>query len=640
MKRDSAGCGSGGGDPDEATADGKGNAVSSDRIGIGLGWERESQAKPAALAQQALDAAAAELEVAEPPRIMGIDLLSPTGIGEKGTLGDGIEGGDGHGQAEALDLVSAGEGAVLPVPSPGLVVAEAGLGLHAATVVGDGGVAAILVGGQIPRLLGRLRSEGLVDVQGANKLPMLVEDAHVGKVQDALALGFPAVQTPAAAVTKDHDAVGLQAQDVVPACLSAPLHQPPMSEAAISQQGDRTALWDQLHGSIEHGHIPVVADAVAAGVEGLPAQWQGSAPETQRQAHHDAGAVGTGAVDRQPKILARPAGKGCLDEGPVVRRDIDGAVAQPAIKPPQLALRLGLAVYHHQPATQMRAAAHQQGRHDPGEYPLSPDVLAGIGLAHHLQDRRMGLQVGGHRETSRGGCEELSTIHGLRDVRQPRSYVLSPSLASLLKRSVTPSGAVYYSQGATLMKTQREIPVIITMIAILVAIAAVELLVGRPSSTNVSSNAPATGSGVLSRDDAIATTVSFINDRVGPTQFITIEPRLMSVGQAKSLESVDGVPFFGSREEADMASSPVWVVVFSVDKNLAQTDLFGSGGLEKDLYLGKAGAAYVWPDGSSRGSVTIDATAGEVIGWTAHSRESTTDVFYDRVLAYPTSQAP
>lgn len=190
------------------------------------------------------------------------------------------------------------------------------------------------------------------------------------------------------------------------------------------------------------------------------------------------------------------------------------------------------------------------------------------------------------------------------------------------------------------MKTQREIPVIITMIAILVAIAAVELLVGRPSSTNVSSNAPATGSGVLSRDDAIATTVSFINDRVGPTQFITIEPRLMSVGQAKSLESVDGVPFFGSREEADMASSPVWVVVFSVDKNLAQTDLFGSGGLEKDLYLGKAGAAYVWPDGSSRGSVTIDATAGEVIGWTAHSRESTTDVFYDRVLAYPTSQAP
>ena len=127
MKRDSAGCGSGGGDPDEATADGKGNAVSSDRIGIGLGWERESQAKPAALAQQALDAAAAELEVAEPPRIMGIDLLSPTGIGEKGTLGDGIEGGDGHGQAEALDLVSAGEGAVLPVPSPGLVVAEAGL---------------------------------------------------------------------------------------------------------------------------------------------------------------------------------------------------------------------------------------------------------------------------------------------------------------------------------------------------------------------------------------------------------------------------------------------------------------------------------------------------------------------------------
>ena len=66
-----AACGSGGGYPAKTAKDGEGNAVCGYRIGIDSWREPE----PAAQAEQLLDGANAYLEVAEDPRIVGVDLL-------------------------------------------------------------------------------------------------------------------------------------------------------------------------------------------------------------------------------------------------------------------------------------------------------------------------------------------------------------------------------------------------------------------------------------------------------------------------------------------------------------------------------------------------------------------------------------
>lgn len=93
------------------------------------------------MAQEALEVTAADLEVAQATGVMRIELGAATAIGEQRAFGDGVEGGDSHDEAVAIDLDGVAEWARLPVPASGLVVTEARFDVEATAVLGKSGTA-------------------------------------------------------------------------------------------------------------------------------------------------------------------------------------------------------------------------------------------------------------------------------------------------------------------------------------------------------------------------------------------------------------------------------------------------------------------------------------------------------------------
>ncbi len=120
-------------------------------------------------------------------------------------------------------------------------------------------------------------------------------------------------------------------------------------------------------------------------------------------------------------------GKSGLDERFVVGSDVDQIVVEPAIEASELALRLGRTGDDRDPPTQQRTSADQQRRDGPCELPLSTIVLVRTGFADECQDRRMRPEAGGHLAHFSEFGFDTKTLRSSRCVRQPRSYVLSPS---------------------------------------------------------------------------------------------------------------------------------------------------------------------------------------------------------------------
>jgi len=79
-------------------------------VRVRSGVQVEPEAETAAEGQEALEAAQAELEVAQAALRMRVELLTLAAVGEEGPLGHGIEGGHGHDQAESVDLGRPGQG--------------------------------------------------------------------------------------------------------------------------------------------------------------------------------------------------------------------------------------------------------------------------------------------------------------------------------------------------------------------------------------------------------------------------------------------------------------------------------------------------------------------------------------------------
>ena len=151
-----------------------------------------------------------------------------------------------------------------------------------------------------------------------------------------------------------------------------------------------------------------------------------------------------------------------------------------------------------------------------------------------------------------------------------------------------------------------------------------------------------TGQGLLTRAEAISVTLDWISASGEDFQIQVMEPRLMTYGEFARLDSGNalGTPAPMTLDEIESEANPVWAVVFSADINLARTSLFGGSDEAADYYMGAGGEDHVWPDGSSRGSIVIDASTGDILATNAHSRVSTNDYFFDRVLAYPTPVSP
>ena len=195
-------------------------------------------------------------------------------------------------------------------------------------------------------------------------------------------------------------------------------------------------------------------------------------------------------------------------------------------------------------------------------------------------------------------------------------------------------------KGLTTMK-----PTAPTLIVLVVVLAVVVVRLVAPASLQVpdgSDAATITGQGLLSSADAISLTLDWISSAGEPFQVDIMEPRLMTYGDYHRLDSADGLGTPGpmTSSERAMLEDPVWVVAFSVNINLARTSLFGGSDSTADYYMGAGGEDYVWPDGYSRGSLVFDARTGDELAQTAHSRVSTNDFFFDRVLAYPTQTFP
>ena len=160
-----------------------------------------------------------------------------------------------------------------------------------------------------------------------------------------------------------------------------------------------------------------------------------------------------------------------------------------------------------------------------------------------------------------------------------------------------------------------------------------------PTRHDPTEDRPITASGLLSQSDAMSITMSTIWPDAEPSDFHAIEPRLMTLGEARRLQ-VYPMSSALTTEESAIASLPVWAVAFSVEGNLGRTDLFGGSDIFKDYLRGSAGDAFVRPDGLSHGTVVINAADGFVLDLEAHSTEYPSPNFYDRILAYPSPASP
>ena len=105
------------------------------------------------MTETTLEAAQADLEVAQPAVIVRIELAAVTVIGDEGALGEGVEGRGGHDQRESVGVDGLGERRVLPVPTTGLVIADALLDSHAAAIIGQGGATVGPITGDVNRRL-------------------------------------------------------------------------------------------------------------------------------------------------------------------------------------------------------------------------------------------------------------------------------------------------------------------------------------------------------------------------------------------------------------------------------------------------------------------------------------------------------
>lgn len=151
---------------------------------------------------------------------------------------------------------------------------------------------------------------------------------------------------------------------------------------------------------------------------------------------------------------------------------------------------------------------------------------------------------------------------------------------------------------------------------------------------------PAPGGVSISQSMAISITMEHTSSTSDHSHFPTIEARLMTYEQYKELDGNDSeIVEAITDQELDMAANPVWVVVYRTDTSLPRTDLYGGGARMPDLYQGDDGEAFVWPDGTSRGSCIIDANTGEILAWATYGVEATNQYLYDRVLAFPTTPA-
>src|SRR3989304_3812432 len=111
-------------DPGEEPEQGEGDAIGRHRIRIGPWVEEQLQPEGATLAEQALEAAQADLELAQATRIVGIKLVALATVGQEGALGDDEEGGHRHDQTQPVGLDRRCQRAVFPVPGAGFIVVE------------------------------------------------------------------------------------------------------------------------------------------------------------------------------------------------------------------------------------------------------------------------------------------------------------------------------------------------------------------------------------------------------------------------------------------------------------------------------------------------------------------------------------
>ena len=83
------------------------------------------------------------------------------------------------------------------------------------------------------------------------------------------------------------------------------------------------------------------------------------------------------------------------------------------------------------------------------------------------------------------------------------------------------------------------------------------------------------------------------------------------------------------------ANDPIWAIVFSVTGNLAREGHFGGSAEMRDFYLGEAGEAFLWPDGTTRGLWVLDAVSGDILATSVHPPDDSVEL--DQILALPTS---